>query len=278
MSGPDSPDAPPPEVPEEFADAYRAAYREALGDEVPSARPDSGGDHRAAAGGRWRLPALVAAGALALILVAYLLGRLLSSDPGGPAGGPATPAPITSAHVEQSQADSTEDEVDEDAWTGDLEPVTVRSVSVDCTSGPSVDSSGQKVAYRARNAIDGDPTTAWRCAGDASGRTLTLRLPKGTEVGEVGLIPGYAKTDPSSGVDRYAENNRITQVTWTLEGSGEPVVIEQRLDGRPGKRDLQSTRIPPTVADRIVLRIDAVVRGARNITAISEIAVSAVDD
>src|SRR3954453_6405507 len=30
MPGPEIPDAPPPEVPEEFADAYREAYRRAL--------------------------------------------------------------------------------------------------------------------------------------------------------------------------------------------------------------------------------------------------------
>ncbi len=283
MPGPDSPDAPPPEVPEEFADAYRAAYREALDAEPEPARLEQAGGHRASPPSRWRLPVLVAVGALVLILAAYLLGRVLSGDDddaGTPA--PGASAPATPRSVEPSPTPSrspTPDDASGDqAWDGEVEPVDVRAITAECTSKPSVDSAGQRVSYRARNAVDGDPTTAWRCDGDASGRTLTLRLPRDTEVGEVGLIPGYAKTDPSSGVDRYAENNRITRVTWTFEGSGESAVIEQRLDGSPGTRDLQSIRIPRTAADRVVLRIEEVVRGARNTTAISEIGISAVDD
>lgn len=264
MPGPDSPDAPPPEVPEEFADAYRAAYREALD---ARGTPEPTG-HRGEPAVRWRMPVLVAAGALALILAAYLLGRLLSGDSDDASG---TPIPSVPAAGEPNPGGGDENPGDETA----LEPVAVRAISAGCTSKPSVDSAGKRVTYRARNAIDGDPTTAWRCDGDASGRVLRLRLPKGTEVGEIGLIPGYAKTDPSSGVDRYAENNRITRVTWTLHGSGDPLVIEQLLDGRPGKREMQSISVPPTSVDRVVLRIEAVTRGARNTTAISEIGVRA---
>lgn len=268
MPGPDSPDAPPPEVPEEFADAYRAAYREALDDQTPLPSPASVAGHRGEPAVRWRMPVLVAAGALALILAAYLLGRLLSGDSDDASG---TPIPSAPAGGEPKPGGGDGSPEDETA----LEPVAIRSISAGCTSKPGVDSAGKKVSYRVRNAIDGDPTTAWRCDGDASGRVLRLRLPKGTEVGEIGLIPGYAKTDPSSGVDRYAENNRITRVTWTLHGSGDPLVIEQLLDGRPGKREMQSIPVPPISVDRVVLRIEAVTRGARNTTAISEIGVRA---
>ncbi len=92
-------------------------------------------------------------------------------------------------------------------------------------------------------------------------------------IAEVGLVPGYAKTDPRNGVDRYAENNRITRVRWTFS-DGSSVV--QRLDGSAGNRDLQTMRIKPAESDTVVLEVLRSVRGARNIMAVSEISVARV--
>jgi hypothetical protein len=92
----------------------------------------------------------------------------------------------------------------------------------------------------------------------------------GVDVAEVGLVPGYAKTDPASGVDRYAENNRITRVRWTLSDG---VSIVQRLDPDPTSRAVQLLRVPPTQTDTITLEILGVRRGPRNTTAISQIVV-----
>jgi len=126
------------------------------------------------------------------------------------------------------------------------------------------------VRYDASNTIDQDPTTAWRCAGEAIGTVLTITLPADTEVGQVGLIPGYAKTDPKSDADRYAENNRITKVRWTL---ADGTVVVQNLDPSPDNRDVQLLRVPRTATGTVTLEILAVDRGARNTTAISELEV-----
>ena len=87
-------------------------------------------------------------------------------------------------------------------------------------------------------------------------------------LGQVGLVPGYAKTDPASGVDRYAENNRITKVRWTLDDG---VQVIQRLDPDPSSRAMQVLRVPRTTTDTVVLEILAVQRGQRATTAISTI-------
>lgn len=87
-------------------------------------------------------------------------------------------------------------------------------------------------------------------------------------MGEIGLVPGYAKTDPASGVDRYAENNRITRVRWTFP-DGTSVV--QRLDGSPTNRSMQSLRVKPVQADSVTIEVLRSVRGARNTVAVSEV-------
>jgi hypothetical protein len=123
------------------------------------------------------------------------------------------------------------------------------------------------VTYAAANAVDGEPSTAWRCPGEATGARLVLRLPGPTALAEVGLVPGYAKTDPVSGADRYAQNNRVTKVRWTIGD----ITVEQTLSGDPGDRSAQLLRIPRTDASRVTLEVLAVDLGPRNTTAISEV-------
>ena len=95
--------------------------------------------------------------------------------------------------------------------------------------------------YDARNAIDGNPATAWRpTEGDGVGQELVLRLPASTTVASVGLVPGYAKTDPATGVDRFAQNRTIARVSWTFDDG---TSVQQELPRRshdadhPGERD-----------------------------------------
>jgi hypothetical protein len=311
MAGPEYPDAPPPEVPEEFAAAYRDAYRRALdsgleGDQENGADPFADpeldlpdvpaqevvfvGTHRSeepdkepSPGGlstlrsaRWFMPVLLAAGAIALVLAAYGIGAALSGD-----GGPATsPKPSATATADPDEIDEPSDAVPSTspsnapgAWTGALTNITVDAVSADCTAPASNDSAGHRVTYVPENATDGKTQTAWRCSGTAIGETLTLRLADDTDVAAVGLVPGYAKTDPESGVDRYAENNRITKVRWTL---ADGVSFVQRLDPDVSNRYLQLLRVPRTNTDTVTLKILAVKRGPRNTTAISEIALGGV--
>lgn len=303
MPGPEFPDALPPEVPEEFADAYREAYRRALEaqqpveiPEVPAQEVVAVGTHRADVApdvepeveresehespswrtSRWFLPVAAAVSALVLVLAAYAVGNALSDDGGGgtrPSAAHST-RPTHSAHAGAQSPDAKPSRSAPTrlpgAWTGPVTDVAPDAISSDCTAGPSRDSAGRKVTYVPEKAIDGKARTAWRCSGTAIGEKLTIRLGGDANVAEIGLIPGYAKTDPESGQDRYAENNRITRVRWTL---GDGVSFVQRLDADPSSRAIQLVRVPPTVTDTIELEILAVKRGPRNTTAISEIAV-----
>ena len=276
MSGIEEPGT-PPEVPEEYADVYRDAYERALADggltdelmttsvePAPSERPS------------WLVPA-AAGGALVLVLCAFVLGKMLSTGDSNDAVG--QPAPTTQAPTSSTGPTTTASPTKKPsptrkpaakAWKGPVSPVAVDAVTATCTADPGVDSAGKTVDYEAANTTDGDPSTAWRCDGEAIGTKLTLTLPAGTPVGQVGLIPGYAKTDPKSGADRYAENNRITKVRWTL---ADGTVVVQRLDPSPDDRTVQVLRVPRTATGQLTLEILAVDRGARNTTAISELAV-----
>jgi hypothetical protein len=316
MSGPHEP---PPEVPDEFAAAYRAAYEEAMRASAPTgshraagadaepggpggpgepagstgrAAPGTSAAERwravrsaagerwaataqataAAVGGwrrqRWFLPVLGGVGAVLLVVAAYLLGRAFSDDGTG-AAGPRTDASGRAVYAGDSSTGSPGSPAVSTgkAWRGDVEPVTPTRVRASCTAPASVDSGGARVSYRAANVADGDASTAWRCAGSAAGVRLVLVLPGATPLGEVGLVPGYAKTDPVSHADRYAQNNRVTRVRWTIGD----ITVEQTLDGSPDNRQLQLLRIPRTTAARVTLEILDVARGPRNTTAISEV-------
>lgn len=296
MAASEYPDAPPPEVPEEFADAYRAAYERALRagsgadaalPEVPPQEVVRVGVHSAAAEGgsegdepagvlarwrgtRWFPPALFGAVALVLVVGAYAIGSALSDDPPGSAqsdGAQRSTAPMrTTPPATPTAAPSRAP----GGWKGPVVPTSIGAIGADCTARPSHDAAGHPVRYAPENAIDRKDETAWRCPGTAVGQKLVLRLGGDVDVAQVGLIPGYAKRDPASGVDRYAENNRITRVRWML---GDGVTVVQRLDPDPSTRSIQLLRVPRTTAATVTLEILGVHRGPRNTTAISTLAV-----
>jgi hypothetical protein len=206
----------------------------------------------------WLVPALLAAAVVLLVLAAYAVGKAFSSSvSAGSGSGQGGSLELGGTHAPKG-----------DSYTGSVEAVDVKDASASCQAPNSVDAAGHPISYQPRNVADGDLTTAWRCDGDGVGQKLTLRLPSGTKVAEIGLVPGYAKTDPSSGADRYAENNRVTKVRWVFSDG---TAVEQRFDGSAANRDMQTKRIPPTRADRVVLEILDTTRGPRNTTAISEV-------
>jgi hypothetical protein len=223
----------------------------------------------------WFIPALIAVAALALILVAYVLGRVLGGDDAGkktPTVSATTSAPTT-GQTNQPRKTQTAKPV-ANAYAGDLTPTTIASATATCTAPPGVDSSGNKVTYGVGHAIDDQTDTAWRCDGSAVGQKIVLDLGSSQPIGEVGLVPGYAKTDSESHVDRYAQNNRITKVRWTFD-DGSSVV--QNLSGNPTDRSLQAVRVPKTDSATVTLQILAVTNGPRNTTAISDVQFSVAD-
>ncbi|WP_310962207.1 NADase-type glycan-binding domain-containing protein [Nocardioides terrisoli] len=287
MSGTGDPGAPPPEVPEEFADAYRAAYEQAMGPE----RTPPAGSHRADVEDvpapamrvradvlrerflalrehRWLRPLLAVLVAVLLVLVAYVVGRALSG--GHSAAGPTGKQGHSKTHTKGHTSGATSS-TSAKAWHGAVRPVTAKAAQATCTAKPGVDSGGHQVRYAVANVLDSDPATAWRCDGPATGQVLTFTLPSPTAVGEVGLIPGYAKTDPVSHADRYAQNNRITEVRWTI---GDTTVV-QRMAGGAHDRSLRTIRVPRTSTSSISLEILRVHKGPRDTTAISTVQIAA---
>jgi hypothetical protein len=152
-----------------------------------------------------------------------------------------------------------------------VQAVGITGATASCQSGDSVDVAGNPVTYEPARAHDADLSTAWRCPGNGRGERLTLTLPDSTVVAQVGLVPGYAKTDPASGEDRYAQNNRITRVRWHFDDGSSYV---QRMRGNPGDRSLRTFRVPETVTSWVELEILASAAGPRDTVAISELAVA----
>jgi hypothetical protein len=158
------------------------------------------------------------------------------------------------------------------AWEGSVTPVVVTVVEASCQSEPSRDVSGVRVTYEPELAVDGKTDSAWRCPGDGMGETLVVDLGGPVRVAELGLVPGYAKTDATDGTDRYAENRRITAVRWRLDDGS---TIDQQLDPDPELRDLQTMRIPVATSQRVAMEIVSSSDADRNTVAVSELRISA---
>ncbi|HEX6246550.1 MAG TPA: hypothetical protein VFZ64_01650 [Nocardioidaceae bacterium] len=200
---------------------------------------------------------LVAAAVL-LVGAAFGAGRFVASQ--GVASGPG----------EAAEADQVRDS-GPTPYDGPVGSVGVTGSSATCQSAASVDVAGNPVTYEPARAHDGDLSTAWRCPGAGRGERLTVTLPEGTVVAEVGLVPGYAKTDAVSGEDRYAQNNRITRVRWHFDDGSSHV---QRMRGDAGDRSMRTLRVPETATGSVELEILASQAGPRDTVAVSEIRIA----
>lgn len=134
------------------------------------------------------------------------------------------------------------------------------------TAPDSIDDGGNPVSYDASNLIDGDSSTAWRVEGSGQGAAVGIKLPVPAHITRVGLIPGYAKTDPASGKDRFGENRRIREVRWHFSDG---TIIGQRFQDRP---TMQRITVEVT-ASWVLVEIVATLPGDtdHDYTAISEL-------
>jgi hypothetical protein len=124
---------------------------------------------------------------------------------------------------------------------------------------------GNPVTYVPANVIDGDVQTAWRAPGDGRGVTLTLIFDHPVDVARIGLIPGYAKTDPLTGANRFLQDRIIDAVAWQVPGLP---ATTQTFRPLPVP---QFVRLSATTS-RITVRIlDTSPSGGLDYTAISEI-------
>ena len=222
-------------------------------------------------------------GAAAVLLVIVLLGvfLLLRGGGGSPSAGPTPPiippkshptraaptSPPTTAPTTAPTSPTTS------APTGPAGDVAGLARAVAPAHAPaSVDFGGNPVTYDASNLVDGSPDTCWRVAGDATGTTLTFRLDQPTQLTQVGLINGYAKTAYSGGhrFDWYAGNRQVVSVEWIFDDGSS---VSQTFTST---RAMQTQAIDPVTTSTVRLQITSVSppgtgRAARNDTAISEV-------
>jgi serine/threonine protein kinase len=133
------------------------------------------------------------------------------------------------------------------------------------TAPSSTDAAGNPVTYVPANVIDGDVQTAWRTPGDGRNESVTLIFDNPINVVRIGLIPGYAKTDPQTGVDRFVQNRIIDMVAYQVPGLPSTTKTFRPLPVP------QFVRLRVTTS-RITVRIlDTTASGGLDFTAISEI-------
>ncbi|HVK25252.1 MAG TPA: discoidin domain-containing protein [Actinokineospora sp.] len=135
----------------------------------------------------------------------------------------------------------------------------VSSATATCSSPPGQDASGAMFSYDAEKVLDGRPDTAWRCDGDGSGQTLTLRFVATATVTELSVIPGFAKVDPYDGTDRYTQGRRIAVVAI---GFDDGTTFQVPLDAGAGSRAPQIVRFEPRRTGSITVTVVSSVPGS----------------
>jgi hypothetical protein len=138
-------------------------------------------------------------------------------------------------------------------------------VTASSTAPASKDAAGNVITYLPKNVVDGDVQTAWRAPGDGRGVTVTLLFDNPVYIRRIGLIPGYAKTDPQTGADRFREDRIISRASYLVPGLP-PITRRFRPQPYPQFVDVNAT------APRVSIRIlSTTAPGGLNYTAISEV-------
>jgi hypothetical protein len=123
------------------------------------------------------------------------------------------------------------------------------SASASATALDSKDDAGDQVSYEVERVLDGDPSTAWRAKGDGQGVTVTLTLAGPSHITQVGLIPGYDKTDSATGKNRFFQDHRISEVRWRFDDG---TTVDQSLSDEPTMQmqevDVTSTTVTIEIA------------------------------
>jgi serine/threonine protein kinase len=138
-------------------------------------------------------------------------------------------------------------------------------VTASNTAPASTDAAGNPVTFVPANVIDGNVETSWRTPGGGLGETITLIFDNPVEVDRIGLIPGYAKTDPQTGANRFLQDRIIKAVTYQIPGLPN---TKQTFAPQPVP---QFTTLHVTTSRITVKILDTTASGGLDYTAISEI-------
>jgi hypothetical protein len=190
---------------------------------------------------------LLIIGAIVALLAAGVAAYLLLSRPRAatPQAPPTVAAPPAPAPAPPAQA----------AAPG---PLTL-TAAADCVSPPSKDAAGTVVAYGPEKMVDGQADTAWRCDGDGAGKKVRITFNGPARVDQVSIVPGYAKTDPADGTDRYAQNRRIAQVRYTFDDG---TSITQTLKTGIDDRSPQTIAVPGVASSGMTVTVVRSVPGS----------------
>lgn len=190
---------------------------------------------------------------------------------GGPASGGSAPAGPTTPTIRSTATT---------IGTALFVPVPT-GATADCSAPNGVDAANVTQTYEPAKAFDGKKETAWRCSGDAAGKTLVVTFAAPVQLTSVGLDPGFDKIDPTDASDRFVQSRKIQRVKWTFDDG-------TSVESTPnGQRGMQTK--PVSVRTRTVwMTIEQTTPGstitnnkgeslaATDITAVSEIAFAGV--
>jgi LysM repeat protein len=120
--------------------------------------------------------------------------------------------------------------------------VVPRETVPSCQAPDSEEADGTPIVFSPGNVLDRNPATAWRCEASVADQSLSFTFDQPTHLTSVGLIGGYVKVDPLTGVDRFTQNHRVRQVVWTFDDG---TSVTQNL---ADSRDLQSIDVDVTAS------------------------------
>jgi F5/8 type C domain len=130
--------------------------------------------------------------------------------------------------------------------------LSTASVSASCHSSPGHDAARKEFTYEPEKAIDGLSDTAWRCDGDGVGQWLRIDFRRKVTLTSIGIIPGFAKTDPTDRTDRYAQNRRISAVRYTFDDGS---TFQKTFDTSASVRSVQTIPLPGVSTSQVTITI-----------------------
>ncbi|MBV9141268.1 MAG: discoidin domain-containing protein [Pseudonocardiales bacterium] len=187
---------------------------------------------------------------------------------------PAIPSPATQTNQPQATPVPPEQSDPPPTASALLRTATATASS---HSARGYDANGKEFTYEPAKAIDGLAETAWRCDGNGVGQWLKIDFGRTVTLTSIGIIPGFAKTDPGDGTDRYAQNWRISEVQYSFDDGK---TFRQTFNTSVSVRSPQTRDLPSISTSQVTITIlksvpGEVINGWRfDQAAISEVVVS----